>query len=260
MHESQVPAGSRRSRASGCDVGIVFAMPIEADAFERLATDVVETRSAAVVFHEGDMGGRHVAWCVGGVGGAAADAATQLLIAGHRPCLVISAGFAGAIDPAVPRGSVARPAASVDGDGREAVALWTGAGETSGDVATIVSVERAITGVEAKRRLRVASGARFVDMETRAVALAAAAAGLPCGCIRVVSDDAAQDLPREVEALARPQSAWRRAGAAMAAIGRRPAAAVELWRLWEHAVVDGRVLARALAEAIASLPEGVSGA
>ncbi|MFM8290563.1 MAG: hypothetical protein ACKOC4_02545, partial [Planctomycetia bacterium] len=60
------------------------------------------------------------------------------------------------------------------------------------------------------------------------------------------SDDATQALPPEAMALARPQSTARRFGAVLGALGRRPAVAVDLWRLYEHAVVDGRTLAAAL--------------
>jgi hypothetical protein len=42
----------------------------------------------------------------------------------------------------------------------------------------------------------------------------------------------------------------------LAAIGRKPAAAGTLWRLWENAVVDGRVLAAMLEKLVVSLPEG----
>jgi adenosylhomocysteine nucleosidase len=259
MHESHAPKGSRPPRRSGCDVGIVFAVPIEADAFERLATGRVETRSETLVFHEGQVGGRRVAWCVGGVGGPAADMATKLLIAGHRPALVISAGFAGAIDPDILRGSVVRPARSVDASGQSGMPLWTDVPTAAGTAGSIVTVEHVVATVEDKRRLREQSGAQLVDMETHAVARVASAAGLPCGCVRVVSDDATQQLPREVESLARPQSAWRRAGAAVAAIGRRPGAAADLWRLWERAVVDGRTLAHALVALLEALPAGRSG-
>ncbi|MFM8734692.1 MAG: hypothetical protein ACKOC8_05795 [Pirellulales bacterium] len=247
------PTSDRAEVSSGCDAGIVFAVPVEADAFERLVTNRVETRSAAVVFHEGLVQGRRVAWCVAGVGGPAADAATRLLIAGHRPAIVISAGFAGAIDAGISRGSVVRPCRSVDAAGRGEVSLWVGGGTAPGD-ATIVTVEQVVATVEAKRRLHEQTGAQIVDMETHAVAHAALSAGLPCGCVRVVSDDASQELPREIDSLARPQSAWRRAGAAIAAIGRRPGAAADLWRLWEHAVVDGRSLAHALVATLEALP------
>jgi hypothetical protein len=47
----------------------------------------------------------------------------------------------------------------------------------------------------------------------------------------------------------------RRLGAALGAIGRRPRAALDLWGLYENAVVDGRALAAALADLCRSLPE-----
>lgn len=237
-----------------CDAGIVFALPIEADAFERLVSDRVQTRSASLMFHEGDVGGRRVAWCAGGVGGQAAGDATRLLIDGHRPAIVITAGFAGGLDPGIRRGSVVRPVRCIGDPLQEPVALWTGDPGAASPGPTIVSVPRAAATAEAKRRLRERTAADLVDMETHAVARAAAEAGLPCGCVRVVSDDASQDLPGEVQALAEPQSSMRRLGRALGAIGRRPGAAVDLWRLWEHAVVDGRVLAAAVVETLRSLP------
>jgi hypothetical protein len=109
---------------------------------------------------------------------------------------------------------------------------------------------------EATAALVARTGAQVVDMETRAVAEVAGETGLSCVSIRVISDDAGQPVPREVAALVRPQSALRRLGTALGALGRRPGAAVDLWRLWEHAVVDGRTLATALADLCGGLPAG----
>ena len=52
-----------------------------------------------------------------------------------------------------------------------------------------------MTTAAAKRNLAAETSAQLVDMETHAVATIAANAGLPCAAIRVVSDDASQDLP-----------------------------------------------------------------
>ena len=46
----------------------------------------------------------------------------------------------------------------------------------------------------------------------------------------------------------------RRLGAALGAIGRRPRAALDLWGLYENAVLDGRTLAAALADLCSTLP------
>jgi len=250
-------------------VGIVFAMAVEADAFAALARETMELSAAGLVFSEGTVAGRRVAWCVAGAGAEAAQRATRLLIDGHRPRLILSAGFAGGLDPALVRGTAVSPQQSLTSTGGPPIACTaTGQGSLStapdgpspigpvpigpsstgiqsSDLA-IVSVDHVVATAAAKRALAAASGASLVDMETYAVATVAQAAGLKCVSIRVISDDSSQELPREIAALIQPQSGMRRLGAALGAIGRRPRAAVDMWRLWEHAVVDGRTLARAI--------------
>ena len=253
-----------------CVAGLVFAMPVEADAFAAMASDTVELTAAGLTFHEGVVAGRRVAWCVAGAGGVAAERATRLLIDGHRPRLILSPGFAGGLDPALARGTVVYPRRSMSRAGGSPIDLAaTGQGATSardtsatgpGDL-TIVSADTVVTTAAAKRDLAAATGAGLVDMETYAVATAAQAAGLPCASIRVVSDDASQDLPKEIAALVQPKSGMRRLGAALAGIGRRPRAALDMWKLWEHAVVDGRTLAgaiRTFLEGLSDSPSAVS--
>jgi len=245
-------------------------MPVEADAFAELATETVELTAAGLTFYEGVVAGRRVAWCVAGAGGDAAGRATRLLIDGHRPWLILSPGFAGGLDPALARGTVVYPRRAVSRAGGpkidlaaagQGTAMVDAIGATSSGDLTIVSVDTVVTTAAAKRDLAAATGASLVDMETYAVATAAMSAGLPCASIRVVSDDASQDLPKEIASLVQPQSGMRRLGAALGAIGRRPRAALDMWQLWEHAVVDGRTLAGTISRFLAVLsapPSAVS--
>ena len=230
----------------GCDLGIVFALDVEADAFERRVADRVAWRGPGPVFSEGTLAGVRVAWCVSGVGGPAAARAAAIMLDGHRPRRLVSAGFAGGLDPAVPRGGVVRPGAvTTEQPGTRLPLAMVGAEATAAGP-LVVSVEAVAATVAQKQALADRTGAAIVDMETHAIATVAAKAGLPCLAIRVVSDDATQTLPAEVAALARPQSAFRRIGAVVGALGRRPTVALDLWRLYEHAVVDGRTLAAEL--------------
>jgi adenosylhomocysteine nucleosidase len=235
--------------------GIVFAVPIEADAFARLAADVVETRGGGLVFHAGTIVGKPVAWCVGGVGREHAARAAQLLLDGHRPRRLVSAGFAGGLDPAVERGSLVRGGSVRGPSGGIPLPLAT---RDDGPQATgplIVTVDRIVCTPAEKAALAAATGGSICDMETLAVAEIAAAAGVPCHGLRVVSDAASDHVPPDVGRLAQPQSTARRAGAVLGMVGRRPRAAADLWRLWERAVVDGRSLAAGLAAEIAALGE-----
>ena len=239
-----------------CTAGIVFAVPIEADAFEHLARDHRSTHAGGLVFHEAVVADRRVAWCVAGPGREAAARAARLLIDGHRPRMLVSAGFAGGLDPRLRRGDVFRPARVVADPAADAIplAVVLDADTAGGPAATIVTVD-AIVGTAAEKSLLAGrSGAQAVDMETHAVATVARTAGLPAAAVRVISDDAGQNLPHEVARLAKPQSSMRLLGSVIGAIGRRPRAALDLWRLYEHAVVDARTLAAALAELCRSLP------
>ncbi|MFM8893200.1 MAG: hypothetical protein ACKOTB_16560, partial [Planctomycetia bacterium] len=116
-------------------MAVVFAMAVEADAFDRLAVDRVHFTAADLSIHEGVVAGRRGAWCVAGAGAAAAARATRLLVDGHGPSAVISAGFAGGLDPALARGSVVLPRRAISTSGgppHELVALASSAGASTG--------------------------------------------------------------------------------------------------------------------------------
>lgn len=238
-------------------------MPVEADAFVTLATDTVAYNAAGLAFHEGVVADRRVAWCVAGAGAEAARRATRLLIDGHRPRRIVTAGFAGGLAPGLARGMVVYPRRVVSHTSEppiECAPTGQGASATDAGGLTIVSVDRVVTTAAAKRELAATTGASLVDMETYAVASVAQAAGLACVSIRVISDDASQDLPKEIAALVQPQSGMRRLGAALGAIGRRPRAALDMWHLWEHAVVDGRTLAGEIKRFLDGLSDSPSAA
>lgn len=237
-----------------CAAGFIFALEIEADPFAARVCDATTLRGPLLSFHEGTIAGRRVTWVVSGAGIVAAGRAATALLEGHSPALLVSAGFAGGLDPALARGAVVLATGTVRGGAPRfplaRLASLLPAASTDVDIVTVDSI---VATIAAKRDLRAATGAAIVDMETHAVA--AAAAKIPCASVRIVSDAAGDELPADIARLVTPQSAFRRAGAALAAIGRKPTAAGTLWRLWEHAVVDGRTLAAALESLVAALPE-----
>ncbi len=231
-----------------CAAGVVFALAVEADAFARRAGDRTELMADGLVFHEGTVRDRRVAWCVCGIGRERAGRATRLLVDGHRPKVIISPGFAGGLDQNLPRGSIVRPSA-VCGLVDDAVRPLAGQGGP-----LLVTVDTIVRTAAEKRSLAEQTRAAIVDMETLAVAEAAGQIGLPCHGLRVISDAAGDELPADIGRLLEPQSAARKAGSVLGLLGRRPRAALELWSLWERAVVDGRTLADALVELIGRLP------
>jgi len=234
------------------DVGIVFALPIEAGRFADRVHDVRRIEAAGLVLCQGLLHDRVVAWVVGGVGVERATRACRLLLDGHRPCVVISAGFAGALAADIERGTVVAPQVAVRA-GADAVVLARLESLVGGRRLTIATVDRIASTVDEKRRLAAEMAAEVVDMETWAVAREALNAGVPCRCLRVVSDAAADSLPAEITRLTETPSPSRRLGPALRTVRTSPAAAVDLWRLYERAVVDSRTLADALEREVTSL-------
>jgi adenosylhomocysteine nucleosidase len=66
---------------------------------------------------------------------------------------------------------------------------------------TLYSAGRVVSDPRDRAELAGRTGAAAVDMESAAVARAAAEAGLPCVAIRAIADGADDDLPRGIESL-----------------------------------------------------------
>src|SRR5205823_7320056 len=66
---------------------------------------------------EGECGGKLAALIVAGPGRAAARRGTELLLAGHRPRWIVSAGFAGALVPTLVRDDIVLAYEVLDLDG-----------------------------------------------------------------------------------------------------------------------------------------------
>jgi adenosylhomocysteine nucleosidase len=142
---------------------------------------------------------------ISGMGLAAAAAGTRRLIAAGADCLM-SFGMAGGVDPALAAGRLFLPRELSAPDGGRftcdpawhaqlARALATAV--TEGGLAT---VRTPLATVAAKASLRQTSGARAVDMESSAVAELAQRHALPFIAVRVIIDDAQEELPAAIAA------------------------------------------------------------
>lgn len=232
---------------SSADVGVVMALPTEAgfliDRLQRVRR--YKTRSLTVI--EGELEGRVLAVIVSGVGLASAKRGAERLLDGHRPRLLVSAGFAGALDPDLNRNDlvVPRSVADLSGETIEIDGDLTGDAPVIRRVGKLLLVDRVITESAEKSRLRHEHGADLIDMETFGVAVAARDRGVPFVSLRVVSDDARSELPPEVARLLNA-SGSRLVGAALRAIWERPSAAKDFWALHSQANEAADRLAKGL--------------
>jgi adenosylhomocysteine nucleosidase len=124
----------------------------------------------------------------GGIGAEAARRAAEAVITLYRPELVVSAGFAGALDASLKVGDSFIPRRVLDaGDGS--------ASETGAGGGILVSFS-CVASAGQKAALGSAYGAQAVDMEAAAVSRAALAHGVRFACVKAISDDHNFDIPR----------------------------------------------------------------
>lgn len=92
------------ARDKPCEIGLVLSPAVAAGALEDRLSGVITTYAGGLKFRQGGLGGRHIALVEAGTEPAAARRAAELLIAGHRPQWIISAGFAVGLQAEVQRG------------------------------------------------------------------------------------------------------------------------------------------------------------
>jgi adenosylhomocysteine nucleosidase len=170
--------------SAACKVAIVAALEREVWPFIRdWSSTRKEFEGREFKFYEN---GEMVVVC-GGIGPEAARRASEAIISLYHPALVISAGFAGGLDPALEVGHTLTLRHVIDAsDGSR---TDTGAGQ-----GVLISVAD-VADVEQKTKLGAAYGADAVDMEAAAVARSAEANGLKFLACKVISDKSGSSLP-----------------------------------------------------------------
>jgi adenosylhomocysteine nucleosidase len=231
---------------------IVFALAREAMFFRRTwpPRRVLPAAPVPAAFH-GDES-RIILVVETGIGPAAMDKALAWLLSGpamdgipFRPACVISAGFSGAIVAGLNIGELIVASEVCDAEGGCWRATWpdTTSAIPRGRLLTVASL---VGRPEEKRRLGERTGAVAVDMETAAVARRCTDAGVPFGCLRVISDDV--DTPLSESLLAVLADGRVRTGRLAAAVLRRPALIAELMRIAKDTRLAARRLAAGLEE------------
>lgn len=152
------------------DILVCFAVKEEAGAFE----DARKVRPRARVLLTG-MGKRN------------AEKAARQAIGAHRPSLILSCGFAGALKPELTRGTIVFANADplVENSLLAAGAL----------AAKFHCADRVAATAAEKRALRESTGADAVDMESEIIGSVCREAGIPFTLVRVILDEAGEDLP-----------------------------------------------------------------
>ncbi len=207
--------------------------------------------------------GRNVAIARTGIGKTNAREKAAAFLAEKKPALLIVSGFAGGLRPGLKAGDVVI-AAEVNEEGRASYP-WTAPGDllararvitiAGGTVHTgrLVTVERVMTSALERSRLREATGADAVDMESSAVLAVAASRGIPAVCARAILDEHDFELPFDFGKILTPDGRPRLVRAVSAVVA-NPAGLAKLLPLRARA----KAAAQSLAELISKVVEALA--
>ena len=174
----------------------------------------------------------------GGIGAEAARRACEAVIKLYQPRLVISTGFAGALDSGLEVGRMLTPHLVIDANDGSRTEVGSGSG-------VLVSFN-AVADAEQKLKLGKAYRADAVDMEAASVARGASAHGIPFVTMKAISDEAGFEMPSLDKFIASDGQFQAGRFAIFAAV--RPWLWPRVMRLRAHTQKASKALCRALEE------------
>jgi adenosylhomocysteine nucleosidase len=221
----------------------------------RRFSDVRKYAARGQTIVEGHVAGKLVALVETGMGRPRAQRGAERLIDGHRPRWIVSAGFAGALNPEIPRNSVWMPVEVANVEGHRFATEWPASTDLPSGMqrrGRLLTVDEVVLKADEKARLRKEHDADLVDMETSSVAALCLERQIRFVPLRVVSDEAGSDLPPEILTIMGESGSYR-LGAALGAIWRRPSSLKEMLALREQAAEAADRLAAAVLDLLRRL-------
>jgi adenosylhomocysteine nucleosidase len=179
--------------SGGSIIAITFALPAESSDFVRLLAKRITSAREGVESIRGQIHGRSVAVFHTGVGEKSCRARIGNFLRQQQFKYLISAGFAGALDPELRVGNLllAENFSSPELLGSPHLNF----AEDGLFVEKLATVQEVVDSKSERDRWAAESGAAAVDMETEFIAAACAAHRIPMLSLRVVSDTPAEPFP-----------------------------------------------------------------
>jgi adenosylhomocysteine nucleosidase len=176
-------------------IGVAVALPEERAALEDLLRQRRMIRRRGVLMLRGTFEGRPLVIVQSGMGRVRAQRAAETLLAEWPVSRLLAVGFSGALDPALAVGDLVLADRVIEDDGG-AVLVVNGTVPVvpTARRGAVVTVDKVYATVEEKQALAKRRQALAVDMESSAVARAAAARGVPWYSLRVILDPLGTEL------------------------------------------------------------------
>jgi adenosylhomocysteine nucleosidase len=233
---------------AGVRIAVQCALRVETLPLRRLLPPLRRLEPWPGTAWEGELAGNPLLVAVSGMGPQAAARHAEHLCARWQPELLVLAGVAGALDPALPVGAVVSATLVCSED----TVLIPGSTLAAPHRGVLLSAPRVLVTATAKREARGAAGEGplAVEMETGPAARVADRHGVSWAAMRAISDGADEDLPLDFERL-RGADGQLAPARLVGALLRRPGALPGLHRLGRNTGAAARALATQLVLALA---------
>lgn len=268
-NQPATPADTEAAQAlrAPCSAGLIFSANAEAAGIVDRLIDSLTVHADGLDIQLGRLEERNVALVTAGTSREQVAKAAESLIRGHRPGLVIIAGFATPLSPGLPCGQVVVASSVLEECDGEVSEFSTALGESAVGGAGPAAVTR--PGVQVGRIVTLADPPRSVEsldalgrrLNAVAVEPISAAAAKVCQqshapwlAVYALRDRAAQEASPEVRNYRRQTSLAGKLGAALGAVTKRPGIVKEMLKSAEETLTAGDRLAEVLSELIKLIP------
>lgn len=248
-------------------IGLIVAMPEEVRPLLRRVPGWQACRVGRFTGYRFRLGERDCLLVRSGIGLQRAGEAARALLAEARPSLLVSFGVAGAVHDGLQVGDVVAigSASLLDGRGRPGrvvdLARWSGTAQAAaakalagGGARLVWGTALTTSGAQAVQEEGLAMENPLLEMETAAIAQAAAEYGVPLMGLRGVSDNPKEPLPIDPGAVL-DEDGRLRVGRLIGILTRHPEIVLRLGRLRRNTALAAENAAAAVVAAL-SLPGG----
>ena len=178
-------------------------------------------KEEAAPFRKMAAGKSGISILITGIGRRNAEKSLREFLATNSPELVLTCGFAGALNPDLKpgegvfeltdrRGEFHEPQTEKESGARNALPSESSSPlrekllAAGAKPAKFFCADHIATTAVEKKKLRAETGVDAVEMESGAIHAICRERGIPCATIRVISDTANEDLPLDFNALSKP--------------------------------------------------------
>ena len=248
MSNTELQPISEKNPNEQTDVVFPYALSVESAPLEGMLKKSHTEDWHCCQLKFGRLGDLRAAVVQTGAGSKKAAKSARRVINRLRPKIVYSVGFAGALNPALERFQILDPLYPMNYQPTNIIDVATSSDDKK--QWGLYTADHVVAKLSEKAELFEKYGMDAVDMETDAVAEVCQDCGVELRCVRIITDDAKEELPPDIENILNQNSGAEQWGAALGALFRKPSRAMDLIKLKQISVQAAQTLAEHLVKSL----------